>query len=460
MRIGRTLPPAAAFLDWRDLGHAVVAMWSPDRTVQVREDEIKKHFGVPYACLVSSGTAALTLALIALRDLSERTDVIIPAFTCYSVPAAVLAAGLRPVLCDVEPSTFDYDHARLQQTLSDNTLCVVAHHLFGVPADIERLRALCHARGIFLVEDAAQAMGIKVDGEYVGTKGDVGIFSFGRGKNVTSGSGGVIIAQRNSIAEALDRRCGCLEDPSRIQVWAELFRSMVMTAFIRPSLYWFPAAMPFLRLGETIYPRKVALHRLSGMQAGLLHGWRERLHQSNQIRSENATDLTLRLSLNPPRGQSHPYLRLPLLAPTPREKKRIFEMSRKQGLGMSVAYPATINEVPELKGHFDGGRYPGATKLAQQLLTIPTHHWVEERDRKALTNCLATTMRAAPPTPTQDERRTSSVEPVKVPALERSAADLAGRSLLARSARPEPLSGPPRVESSRSEPHSSPIHHG
>jgi dTDP-4-amino-4,6-dideoxygalactose transaminase len=385
-------------------------MWSPDQSVHLREDEIKKHFGVPYACLVSSGTAALTLALIALRDLSERTDVIIPAFTCFSVPAAVLAAGLRPVLCDVEPSTFDYDYARLQKTLSANTLCVVAHHLFGVPADIKRLRVQCHARGTFLVEDAAQAMGIKVDGEYLGTKGDVGIFSFGRGKNVTSGSGGVVIARQDSIAEALDRRCGCLEDPSRVQVWAELLRSAVMAAFIRPSLYWFPAAMPFLRLGETIYPRKVDLQRLSGMQAGLLHGWQARLTQSNQIRSDNATDLARRLSLSPPRGQSHPYLRLPVLASTRREKKRIFEMSRRLGLGLSVAYPATIDQVPQLKGHFDGGQYPGATKLAERLLTIPTHHWVEERDKKAIATCFATTTHAVPPVP--DEHTASAFKPI------------------------------------------------
>jgi dTDP-4-amino-4,6-dideoxygalactose transaminase len=387
MRIGRTLPPAAALLRWRDLSHALAAMWSPEQAVRLREEEIRQHFGATYACLVSSGTAALTMALIALRDLSERTDVIIPAFTCYSVPAAVLTAGLRPVLCDVEPSSFDFDHAQLANTLTDNTLCVVAHDLFGVPADIARLRALCRSRGVFLVEDAAQAMGIQVDGEYLGTRGDVGIFSFGRGKNVTCGSGGVIIAQREPVAEALDRRCSVLADLSLVQVASEFLRLVVMAVFIRPNMYWLPAALPFLRLGETIFPSKVALQRLSGMQAGLLRSWRERLSQSNQIRLENAADLSRRLSLSPPRGHSHPYLRLPILAASPAQKKRIFAMSRRQGLGMSVAYPATIDQIPQLRGHFDSNLYPGATKLAEQLLTIPTHHWVEERDRKAIANC-------------------------------------------------------------------------
>ena len=398
MRIGRTLPPAAAMLGWRDLRHAVAAMRSPDRAIRAREDEIRKYFGVPYACLVSSGTAALTSALIALRDLSERTDVIIPAFTCYSVPAAVLTAGLRPILCDVEPETFDFDHARLERTLTDNTLCVVAHHLFGVPSDIERLRAMCHARRIFLVEDAAQAMGVETEGGYLGTKADVGIFSFGRGKNVTSGSGGVIVARRDAIAEALDRRCSCLEPPSRLQVLAELVRLAVMAAFIRPNLYWLPASLPFLRLGETIFPKNVVVQRLSGMQAGVLRTWRERLTESNRIRSENAADFGRRLSLGPPRGQRHPYLRLPVLAPSPGSKKRIFDLSLRQGLGMSVAYPATLDQVPQLKGCFDGDHFPGATKLAAQLLTIPTHHWVEERDRTAIAKCFATTARDVPPT--------------------------------------------------------------
>ena len=63
--------------------------------------------------LVSSGSAALTLALMALKSLAREREVVIPAYTCFSVPAAVLQAGLRPVLCDIDPSTFDFDHSHL-----------------------------------------------------------------------------------------------------------------------------------------------------------------------------------------------------------------------------------------------------------------------------------------------------------------------------------------------------------
>lgn len=407
MRIGRTLPPAAALLEWRGLGHAVAAMWSAERAVQMREDEIKTHFGVPYACLVSSGTAALTIALASLKDLSDRTAVVMPAFTCYSVAAAVLKARLRPVLCDVNPRTLDFDYDQLEQTLTDNTLCVVAHHLFGVPSNIERIRSLCHARGIYLVEDAAQAMGVQVNGGHLGVQGDVGIFSFSRGKNVTCGSGGAIVTRNESIAENVDRRCRRLEQPPRARALAQLLCVAVMAVFIRPSLYWLPAALPFLRLGETIFPENIPLYRLSGVQAGLLSGWRLRLTSNNRIRSNNASDLSWRLSQRPPCGPRHPYLRLPVLASTPRQRKRICDESCRLGLGMGVAYPRTIDQLPQLKGYLDATRFPGATTLAKQLLTVPTHHWVSEREKRVIAECFAA---ATSVLPTESRRTASSVE--------------------------------------------------
>src|SRR5580765_7814438 len=195
MRIGRTLPPAAARMTWADLWHGLRGLCSAGPSIQAIEGQIREDFGVSHAFLVSSGTAALTITLMALkaRAVSEgcsRNDVVIPAYTCFSVPAAVVKAGLRPVLCDVESTSFDFNHDQLERTLNDRTLCVVAHHLFGFPAAMSRLRRLCDAHGAVLVEDAAQAMGAESDGRRLGTLGDVGLFSLGRGKNITCGGGG------------------------------------------------------------------------------------------------------------------------------------------------------------------------------------------------------------------------------------------------------------------------------
>jgi len=122
MRVGRTIPPAAAPVCGTDIWQAVSAIPSPERSLRRLEEDLRRHFGVRHVFLVSSGTAALVLALGALKSSSRRNEVVIPAYTCFSVPAAVASAGLRPVLCDIDPSTFDFDHALLERALGANTL--------------------------------------------------------------------------------------------------------------------------------------------------------------------------------------------------------------------------------------------------------------------------------------------------------------------------------------------------
>jgi len=390
MRIGRTLPPAAAPLRWSDLCHGLLGMLAPERSIRALEESIRQYFGVSHVFLVSSGKAALTLTLMALKTSSSRMEVVIPAYTCFSVPAAVLKAGLRPVLCDITPSTFDFNHALLERTLNGNTLCVIAHHLFGIPSEIERLRALCRARGIVVVEDAAQAMGVESNGRKLGTIGDVGIFSLGRGKNITCGSGGIILTSSDRLADAIGGQCRHLATSRPADVLKEFARLVLMTIFIRPRLYWIPAALPSLRLGQTIFPHDVSLKRLSAMQAGVLREWQRRLSASNRIRTERALDLSRRLPIRLAPGPSHPYLRLPILARTPEERDRIHSRSQQLGLGLAVAYPTPINEIPELRAAFRGERFPAARSVADRLVTIPTHQWLSEKDKRSIAACVAT----------------------------------------------------------------------
>ena len=357
---------------------------TPQRRLRELEEEIRRHFGVGHVFLVSSGTAALALTLLALKSLSDKTDVVMPAYTCFSVPAAILKAGLRPALCDVNPSTFDFDHALLEQALTPTTLCVIAHHLFGVPSEIERIRTQCAAKGIYVIEDAAQAMGVDVNGRRLGTLGDVGIFSLGRGKNITCGSGGIIVTSSPAIADAIAPLYDQLPASSVLGAVKDLLLVVLMTIFIRPGFYWIVSGLPFLRLGQTIFPKDVKVQRLSGMKAGLMRNWPARLIRSNSGRSDAARDFSRRLPLRLPRGPSHPYLRLPIHAHSPKERERIFALSQQRGLGLSVAYPGAIDEIPEIRHVFEGKRYPSARKMAGTLLTLPTHQWLSERDKRAI----------------------------------------------------------------------------
>ena len=192
MRIGRTLPPAAAPLNWENIFWGLKEVLGNHCENGRFEKELKEYFSSRYCFLVSSGKAALTLILQALHDRHpDRDRVLIPAYTCYSVPSAITRAGLKIKLCDVEPGTFDFNFNQLRKLLEDEkVLCVVPTHLYGMPADIEKLHWALQGREIFIVEDAAQAMGAEWQGKKLGTLGDVGFFSLGRGKALSTVEGG------------------------------------------------------------------------------------------------------------------------------------------------------------------------------------------------------------------------------------------------------------------------------
>ena len=379
MRVGRTQPPAAALLEWQDLANGIAGIRDPIGAVGDIEDGMRRDLGVRHAVAVSSGSAALMVTLQALQALSPRRDVIIPAYTCFSVAGAVVHAGLRPVLCDIDPDTFDFDRRALEEAITADTLCVISHHLFGVPAAIEETRTLCRRHGAFLVEDAAQALGGEVGGRPLGTFGDAGIFSFGRGKNVTCGSGGLLVTDSDAVAAAVAKRADLLATPSVSAQLADLARTMLMMIFIRPSLYWLPAGLPFLGLGRTTFPRTIRPQRLSGFRAGLLRNWRSRLDRSNRIRTATVSYFSRALSIG---GEPRPYLRLPIVAPTETIRARVY--TKAHSLGVSVSYPTPISDIPEIRAAFDGRRYPVAHRVAERLLTLPTHHWLSERDRRAI----------------------------------------------------------------------------
>jgi len=386
VNVKRTIPPAAAPLGFRDLARGILGWWFGRRAITSFEQSIRLYFGVRHVFTVASGKAALALILLALRDRAKRRKVIIPAYTCYSVPSAVLKAGLDLTLCDVDPATFDFEYSHLERIIDEETLCIVPCHLFGISADMGRIRAMADRVGAVVVEDAAQAMGGTRDGRKLGTIGDVGFFSLGRGKNITCGSGGIIVTNSDQIAEALQRRYLKLKAPSVGATLGEWLKLLFMTIFINPNLYWFPAGLPFLRLGETTFYRDFPIERLSGMQGGLLSHWRTHLERSNQKRHDNGVYFRERINGGEAAGQEKwiPYLRFPILTRNRQERDGIFARSNERGFGVSLMYPKAVHQIEEIIGRFRGEAFPSAEEIAARLVAIPTHSYVSSVDRERI----------------------------------------------------------------------------
>jgi len=385
MRIHRTIPPAAAPIYWIDIWHGLLGIFFARRYIKRFEEELREYLEAKYVFTVSSGKAALTLILQSLKSLSpDKEEVVIPAYTCFSVPSAIVQAGLKVTLCDIEISTFDFDYKLLPEAINENTLCVVPTHLFGIPADVDRVVRLCRDKGVYIVEDAAQALGGSYRGRKLGTYGDVGFFSLGRGKNITSVSGGIIVTNSKHIADAISKLYSNLEVPCINEDMIEILKMILMAIFIRPTLYWLPSGMPSLKLGETKFCKDFPIKRLSGMKAGLLLDWQDRLVQSNDARIRTATFFKKWLRIKAIRNVPIPYLRFPILMNNREERDNVYSLSQKKGLGVSLQYPTAVNEIAELSTTFGGKSFPAAKELSERLLTIPTHHLLSERDRKAI----------------------------------------------------------------------------
>ncbi len=155
--------------------------------------------GARHAVATTSCTTALHLAVIALGA-GPGDEVIVPAFTWISTANVVEYVGATPVFCDVELDSFNLDPAALTAAVTDRTVGIVPVHLFGRAADMTAITELARARGLWVLEDAACALGTRSGGRHAGTLGDAGCFSFHPRKSITTGEGGMLVTDNEEVA--------------------------------------------------------------------------------------------------------------------------------------------------------------------------------------------------------------------------------------------------------------------
>lgn len=179
------------------------------------EEMIARSQNTAFAMACTSCTAALHLATMAL-GLKPGDEVIVPAFTWVTSAHAAEYVGAKAVFVDIDLETFNIDAAALEAAITPRTRAVVAVHLFGLPAPMDEIRAICARHGIRIIEDAACAIATTYKGEPVGALGDLGCFSFHPRKVVTTGEGGAVTTNDPELAAAVRslRNHGATGQPS------------------------------------------------------------------------------------------------------------------------------------------------------------------------------------------------------------------------------------------------------
>ena len=366
-----------------------------ERTLAHRRlpDLLEERLGARATFLLSSGRAALAVLLQAMQQHSPRREVVVPAYTCFSVPSAVVRAGLTIRLCDVDPDTLDFDREALGRIDLASVLAIVPSGLYGLPSDLTALEAVARASGIFLVDDAAQCLGATQDARPCGTFGDAGFYSLGRGKGITTMGGGILVTHRDDLARSLAPIVGRLRRSSALEAFTAVGSSLLYSGLLKPSRYWLVDRVPFLGLGGSEFEPEFVMAQLSAYQRRLAEQVLPDLDAHNKLRRDHADHLRSGLEgvdgITIPRpvvGASPVYLRFPVLARDTAQRSSLLRRLRESGIGASASYPTAIGEIPGIARHLAPGQEPCpvASSIATRMLTLPTHAWVTARDMEQM----------------------------------------------------------------------------
>jgi dTDP-4-amino-4,6-dideoxygalactose transaminase len=320
------------------------------------EKALAERLGVQHVLLTTSCTHALELALLAL-GVGPGQEVVCPSFTFVSTANAVLRVGARPVFADIEETTLGLDPADAERRLSPRTAALLPVHYGSVACDMPRLLELARARNLFVVEDAAQALGASLDGRALGSLGDAGAFSFHETKNVSCGEGGALAIRDPAVARRAEiirekgtNRSAFLRGEVDKYTWVSEGSSYVLSDLL--------AALLFAQLGrfDEIHARRAAV---SQRYREALGPWADR----------NGVRLFPDLSLAGRRYNDHVFC---LLFPDPGARDHCIQFLRSRGVGATFHY-VPLHSSPHARSFGLEQQLPVTDRIAERLLRLPLY---------------------------------------------------------------------------------------
>jgi perosamine synthetase len=336
------------------------------------------YLQVKYCILGNSGRSVLYLLLETLKrkDEERRDEVLIPGYTCYSVAASAAKAGLKIGVYDIDPQTLSPDPDSLKMAANRAPLAIISQHLFGIPTPVDGLKEIAQDTGAYVIEDAAQGLGGTLNGRPLGTVGDFGFFSFGRGKPLPLVCGGALVSRDQNVLSGLESKVAS-------RGFTQLITAAATQVISWPGLYWIPEMLP-LGLGETIFDphfdvagMPLLVQKLAEKSMAILDDLNtHRRHLAKTYKEAFDTEYAIPVS-----DESTPvYSRFPLMAGSgqiPKELKR---------LGVRRMYPKAIADEETIKPYLGNQKVstPGAAQIAQNLITLPTHTGITENLAKEI----------------------------------------------------------------------------
>ena len=345
------------------------------KEVEEFEREIAKFCGVKHAISVNSGTDALFLSLKALK-IGPGDEVITSPFTFISTAEVIANLGARPVFVDINPKTFNIDPKKIAYKLSElskrgklKVKAIIPVHLFGQMAEMSEIMKLAREYKLFVVEDAAQAIGAKYKGKKAGTIGDLGCFSFFPTKNLGAyGDGGMVVTNSKSLADKIRLLKNHGSSPK------EKYLNLVLGTNSR--LDAIQAAILRVKLKH--------LSKWSEERAKKANYYSTQLIKLiKQVKSLKQLN-NLNQSVTPPfiaPGHTHIFHQYTIKVDK-QIRNKLVSYLRKQGVPAMIYYPIPLHLQPAFRYlGYKKGDFPQAEKAAKEVLSLPIYPELPKRDQ-------------------------------------------------------------------------------
>ncbi|HCC59771.1 MAG TPA: hypothetical protein DEP95_00990 [Candidatus Staskawiczbacteria bacterium] len=379
-------------------------LWKRGKAINNLEDKFKKYLGVKYAVSFNSGRSAFYAILKALKEvdgLKNGDNVALQAFTCNASINPVLWAGLKPLYIDCNENDFNISAEDLKKKINVKTRAVIVQHTFGLPADMDNIRAICAENNLILIEDCAHSLGAEYNGVKVGSHSKVAFFSFSRDKIISSVYGGMAVTNDPSLADKLRQAQDEFGMPNSLWVLQQLLHPILLYYIILPVYNFLDLGKIFLILSQWLHILSKAVHwkekrgqrpdyfpkALPNALAVMAINQFEKLGNFNNHRRkitdyyyENLKDTEFIL---PPKLSSV-FLRFTIKHQKAHEI--IYKAWHKQNILLGDWYTTPIApfDTKLEQMHYKIGVCPNAEKLAKMTLNLPTHINISQKDAERI----------------------------------------------------------------------------
>ncbi len=315
--------------------------------VKALEEEIEDYLQVKEAVGVASGTDALHLALKAL-NIGKGDEVITTPFTFFATVEAIIYVGAKPVFVDIEEKTYNIDPDKIEAKITPNTKAIIPVHIFGCPANMEKINSIANKYGLWVIEDAAQAFGATFKNKKVGSLGHLGCFSFYPSKNLGCyGDGGMIVTNNPELAEKI-----------------RILRNHGSS-------------------GKYIHKEIGINSRLDEIQAGILRVKIKYVDKYNEMRRKKAElyNKYLNEAVITPKEMENSYHVYHLYCIRSKEREKIQETLKNYGIPSVIYYPVPMHLQPALA--FLGYKpkdFPIAEDVSKEILALPIYPEIPEEE--------------------------------------------------------------------------------